>query len=373
MSRAGTRRALLALGLALAPLSARPPLAQAQNVNIERFEPALDAEGFLGVQGTRTPGHLRTSFGLFVHYANSLLEVEAPAAMGSGAEADVVSERAATSLSAELGLSSRAAVALTLPLVLYQSGDALGPLAPDVEGFAVSDPGLHLRYRLLGDVGRLRRDGPGLGLQVGATAPLGADDTYAGEGAVRAYAKLLFDLHLLGAGLGASLGVRHRFEERALFGRELRDEMTFGAALKLPIPPLYPLAGLLEVRGATDFASAETTAVEGEIGAQLGLGEVTLALGVGAGFTGGYGTPGVRAIAGLWYTPRDPDTDGDGIPDDEDACPPLPEDFDGFEDDDGCPDPDNDNDLVPDIDDLCPNEEALEGMDEDEDGCTDPR
>jgi outer membrane protein OmpA-like peptidoglycan-associated protein len=50
------------------------------------------------------------------------------------------------------------------------------------------------------------------------------------------------------------------------------------------------------------------------------------------------------------------DRDGDGIPDHLDRCPDEPEDFDGYEDEDGCPDPDNDADTVADKDDLCPNE-----------------
>ena len=49
------------------------------------------------------------------------------------------------------------------------------------------------------------------------------------------------------------------------------------------------------------------------------------------------------------------DRDGDGIVDDMDKCPDDPEDRDGFEDDDGCPDPDNDKDGIPDIQDKCPN------------------
>lgn len=48
------------------------------------------------------------------------------------------------------------------------------------------------------------------------------------------------------------------------------------------------------------------------------------------------------------------DRDGDGIPDASDKCPGDPEDFDGFEDEDGCPDPDNDRDGVLDVDDVCP-------------------
>ena len=50
------------------------------------------------------------------------------------------------------------------------------------------------------------------------------------------------------------------------------------------------------------------------------------------------------------------DRDGDGIPDVKDKCPNEPEDFDGFEDEDGCPDLDNDQDGVPDGADRCPNE-----------------
>ncbi|HEY8208725.1 MAG TPA: OmpA family protein, partial [Myxococcaceae bacterium] len=50
------------------------------------------------------------------------------------------------------------------------------------------------------------------------------------------------------------------------------------------------------------------------------------------------------------------DTDRDEIPDKDDKCPDKPEDKDGFQDDDGCPDPDNDNDNVLDTNDRCPNE-----------------
>src|SRR5262249_42772915 len=58
-------------------------------------------------------------------------------------------------------------------------------------------------------------------------------------------------------------------------------------------------------------------------------------------------------------------------PDDKDACPDRPEDFDGFEDADGCPDIDNDMDRVLDIADKCPNvPETYNGF-EDEDGCPD--
>jgi outer membrane protein OmpA-like peptidoglycan-associated protein len=67
----------------------------------------------------------------------------------------------------------------------------------------------------------------------------------------------------------------------------------------------------------------------------------------------------------------DPDNDGDGIPDHLDKCPDLAEDFDGFEDEDGCPDLDNDKDGIPDDQDECPDEpEDFDGY-LDRDGCPD--
>ncbi len=67
----------------------------------------------------------------------------------------------------------------------------------------------------------------------------------------------------------------------------------------------------------------------------------------------------------------DVDNDGDGIPDIEDKCPDLPEDVDGFEDMDGCPDLDNDQDGIADTDDRCPNEPEDFDGEEDQDGCPD--
>ena len=66
------------------------------------------------------------------------------------------------------------------------------------------------------------------------------------------------------------------------------------------------------------------------------------------------------------------DTDGDGIPDKSDKCPTEPEDKDGFEDADGCPDPDNDADGILDNVDKCPMEPEDKDGFEDADGCPDP-
>ena len=64
-----------------------------------------------------------------------------------------------------------------------------------------------------------------------------------------------------------------------------------------------------------------------------------------------------------------PDRDGDGIPDAQDKCPDQPEDKDGVDDEDGCPEDDVDNDGVPDAVDYCPKEPGEPSADPEKNGC----
>lgn len=70
--------------------------------------------------------------------------------------------------------------------------------------------------------------------------------------------------------------------------------------------------------------------------------------------------------------PDDPDSDGDGIADSRDDCELLAEDKDGYLDADGCPEPDNDLDGIPDAKDKCPMDPEDPDGHEDEDGCPEP-
>ena len=73
----------------------------------------------------------------------------------------------------------------------------------------------------------------------------------------------------------------------------------------------------------------------------------------------------------------DPDNDGDGVADTADQCADIPEDLDDWDDEDGCPDPDTDGDLMFDDEDECPNEAGEEQFmgcpDTDGDGLPDPK
>ena len=65
------------------------------------------------------------------------------------------------------------------------------------------------------------------------------------------------------------------------------------------------------------------------------------------------------------------DKDGDGIDDKTDLCKEAPEDMDGFEDEDGCPELDNDRDGKLDEIDQCPLVPEDKDQFQDKDGCPD--
>jgi outer membrane protein OmpA-like peptidoglycan-associated protein len=82
-------------------------------------------------------------------------------------------------------------------------------------------------------------------------------------------------------------------------------------------------------------------------------------------------SPRFRFDLALRYAPTGRDADSDTVLDRDDACPAVPEDRDGFEDGDGCPEPDNDGDRIPDERDRCRDEpETVDGF-QDTDGCPD--
>jgi outer membrane protein OmpA-like peptidoglycan-associated protein len=80
---------------------------------------------------------------------------------------------------------------------------------------------------------------------------------------------------------------------------------------------------------------------------------------VGPGLARGLGTPEIRAVGSLAYTPSGKpvihDKDGDGTPDELDQCPSVAAPREANADRPGCPkDPDRDNDGIADAKDACP-------------------
>lgn len=376
-------RKSLALALALAtalaaPMLAAPTPAHAQRaLDISRFTPAPDGDGFLGITGTRTPGPFNTNFGLYASYASQIFLLRSTT--DPSARVGIVTDRVDLDAYFQVGLFGRFALVVDAPVVAYQQGNAPfydgGGALPLV---AIRDPRLAVRARLLGEdstVERARHEGEGIALQFATTIPAGMSDAFAGEGAPTIEGAVLGDFHLLDFGIGGQIGVRHHFSEPQILGVPFRNQLYAGLAIQVPAFFIDHLVAIAEVDVTTDlenpFGNQTSTGAEWRLGGRYALGDTQITVAGGTGLVAGVGVPSGRLILGISFAPRVHDRDGDGITDDHDACITLPEDFDDHEDTDGCPEPDNDGDLVPDLDDRCPNEAADFDLDADEDGCND--
>ncbi|MEM7448592.1 MAG: hypothetical protein AAF355_10155 [Myxococcota bacterium] len=325
--------------------------------------------------GSHVPDRGDYDLALFLNYQRSPLQFTS-----RGDTNSVVRDRLGGVIVGQLGLGHSLALTLSTPLVLYQYGDAasLADGGPSLATAAFADPSAELRWRVFGENSKLQTDRPeglGLALSTRVTAPVGRGEAFANEQSATVVSSALLDFHLLGLGVGLSIGWKHRFEVLELAGVRFRDELQLGFGLKVPIPAVPGLDAHLGVQGSFDagfeFEHEARTYFEAMAGLDYVFDAFRLRSTVGRGLSDGVGSPDVRAVLGFVWSPRVRDLDGDGVPDERDICAHLAEDKDGFEDADGCPDPDNDSDFVPDSEDRCPSDAAEEDRDVDEDGCTD--
>ena len=322
---------------------------------------------------------------LFLNYADSALVLYED----NERVAEILSAQMTSDLMASIGLHDRLDIGIAVPLVLYQDGESVGGvLGVDAEGagFGVGDIRLAMRAAFLDDVAE-GDSGVMFGADVTVRVPTGDSDLYQG-GELRAHPRLLLDYVFANRSrMGVQVGYLVR-PTRELENVALNDQLTISAAGAINvgrrgrgwlIPELQTQLGVLE--GGRDVRDKASELLFG--GRYDASPSVSVEGGTSVGLISGAGSPDWRLFAGISVhaAVRAPlDTDGDGYLDPDDACPLEAEDFDGFEDLEGCPDPDNDADGVPDIRDgatgdngfgVCLNDpEDMDGF-EDTDGCPD--
>jgi OOP family OmpA-OmpF porin len=376
-----------------AALTAAPAVAQAQarvgEFTVQNFLPAPGTQNFLTVEGLRMGGNWGFTVGIVGNYAKKPFVVESCTSQTTSCDSSstnktdtpVVSDMFTADLLASVSPVPRLQVGLRLPLS-YVSGSGLdisngqGQMG-GIKKFGVGDPMVEGKVRLLGGA----KDPYLLGAAVDLSFPVGhafsnqaaGQDYYLGNSSpVTAGVRAIFDG--MAGPLQFGLNLRGVFRESAqLASTKIGPaDFRYGVGLAYKVSPIFRVVG--EGYGSTQFSSANgTNTLEADGALELSPLEsrVIIRVGGGAGILQGVGVPVARALLGVTYAHEVGDIDGDGIPDDIDKCPTIPEDFDGFEDHDGCPDPDNDGDRIPDATDRCPNEpETINGF-QDADGCPD--
>jgi hypothetical protein len=355
------------------------PGAHADDAQVDSFDPAPDQLGFTSFPGTRTPGPLGVDGSLFLDYAYHTLEGKT---VGEG-NFITIDHRLSGQLALQLGLWSRGALALRLPVLLLQDTTRPGS-ATDFASAAVGNPALDGRVRVFGAPVRPDgsvQDGAAVALRGVFWFPIESERTLFREDSSRAELSVITDVETFGIGAALSAGYRYRFDDVSIDGRRLGDQLRLALGVRVPLPLFarkYPgkvqESVLIELDAGTDpqkFFTRATTPIEARVSYRAIVGDFFTTLGVGAGMLAAVGSPDFRGVFAFGWSPRKHDQDADGVPDSEDFCAHLPEDLDGFKDEDGCADDDNDGDLIVDEDDRCPMEPAELGLDEDEDGCTD--
>jgi len=339
---------------------------------VDSLLPAPDQSGFSGFAASRTPGHLGVDGTLWLDYALHSLEGRDLNLRGMP-----LRQRVDGTAIVQLGLWSRAALAVRVPFVMSQEGDV------GMRRAGIGNPALDGRIRVYGAGVRpdgTVRDGLALALRSVVHLPTASERRYIADEQVRLDVSVTLDVELFGILAGGAFSWRvNQWDEpvRSAFAEELR----FDGGVRVPVQLLarrYPgklTEALLLEAGFGHFRGqpfdARFTPAEGRLGYRIAVSDYIATVALGAAFNQGFGNPDLRVLLGFGYAPRKHDQDADGIPDHRDGCDHLPEDRDGYQDEDGCPDDDNDGDMIVDEDDRCPLEAAEWGKDDDEDGCTD--
>ncbi|MEM7435032.1 MAG: OmpA family protein [Myxococcota bacterium] len=372
--------------------------AQGAQFDLNQFRPSeLATDGF-AVSTADAQGHKRFGFQIYLDYADDELVFEgAPGTPQAGNQFRVVSRDLTGHFTWSLGLWDRLVIFMDLPFSFIVDDrlsedeltflDSIGQSGLVPRGQGLGDIYLGARGNLYGT----RDDVFQIALQATLTAnTAGAADAqqnYLGEGRTSPYIGGWFEAFMtfnIGdhVRIPLNIGYKTNFTQDIITLR-LGNQLTWGGGLQaLALNDQLMLTveafGRTAAQSSTGFGGREETPVE-VLGGIKYFNKTGFTIGFAgtAGVTPGYGAPDWRLIGMIGFTMPDKgvvvvDTDGDGIADDLDQCPTDPEDLDGFQDQDGCPDFDNDGDGILDVDDGCMMDpEDIDGF-EDQDGCPDP-
>jgi outer membrane protein OmpA-like peptidoglycan-associated protein len=327
-----------------------------QGFLLDRFDPAERGSGWFVNDDLSFGGDLTLVTGVVGDLGVRPLVVHDDA---GNIAAILVSEQLFTHVGASLTLQNRFRFGLSLPIALSQGGDG-----GTVDGQMYASPGSAAvgDLRLSADVRIVSENALSLAAGVQVFLPTGSRDQYTGDGSVRIAPHVLVGGHAGVFTWAGKLAFEYRGIDGVYDGFSLGSDLVFsaaaGAALlhgKLLVGP--ELYGSTSVTSSDSFFSTRGTPVEVLLGAHYRLTkDLSAGAGVGTGLTHGLGSPTVRAVLGIEWspplhtvtspmrtlddeppTPTAPDApdhvalptakdepadrDGDGIPDSEDACP----------------------------------------------------
>jgi OmpA-OmpF porin, OOP family len=402
-ARSVKRRALAVLAAGALLLGALPASAQVRTFYLDRLFMAGSPDDAIGLwrpqmaPKTRFFGQFGLGFGLNPLRTENLLNDPRDAAKFSRDHGAPVTSQFIGYLNGGVELLDRFAVQLGLPIIAFQTSNQTNDPGAGADDAASPSTAALMDLRLDARAILFRTDDRffKLGLTAAAWVPTGDDLSFSGDKRTSASLGLSGEVDLKSMFFVLNTGLHFR-PFTSLNDFKVSNEWTWGLGGFVPLRDGKVRLGA-ELFGSTGVGrdttfTADNTPLEWMVEGRLALDEKKqgwLGLGGGTRLTAGY-APDFRAVFVVGYSfgisdvePRSPgkrfkvryaehgaDTDKDGLPDDVDLCPSVPEDGKPPNPDDGCPSlPDRDGDGIPDVSDKCPDQpEDIDQID-DLDGC----
>jgi OOP family OmpA-OmpF porin len=364
------------------------------SLDVRTWRPSTDPGASLVLEPMAVPLLGEWNVGAWVDYANKPVTLRLTGTQTIAFRP--VENQLGADLTGSLGIGARMAVGVDLPVLLYQNGSSALPTTVSSTGSVptsgIGDLALNVKGLILGN----EQGGPGLAAIAAVDLPTGDRTSLLSDGSVLVTARVLADYSLVFADIQASLGYTLRTEHRTwpaagVGGFEFGDNVPWSVGVRIS-PTVFKIdrtnrqtweiaahgwlpAGPVGPFGSGQPGSAALSPALLALSDRLALGhnrDAFVLAGVDIGLNTAVGVPTVRFMASAGWAPRSHDKDRDGIPDDVDQCPEIPEDVDAFEDADGCPDIDDDDDGVIDKEDACPRVPGVPSADPKKNGCPAP-
>jgi hypothetical protein len=358
----------------LCAASARADIPDDRAIDVQTFEYAIGPKTFFSVADADVAAKRQLAIDALISVMTEpfkIYDIDEETGDIEGTRSTVVDSMVTMQLTGAYGIDEATQVGASLPIVFALQGDGFmaesGMGAPN--GLSVTGIG----DLVLEGKRRLFRDRQ---LRIGALAQLTLPSSFGSDGSQfigdnlptgRAKIALQYDAGRMSFGVNTGVILR---KPRTIYDSTIGQQLTWGVGAAVRITPKLSVVGESFGRAGLPDFSLDASPLEAVGGLRFyATNAFAVVVGGGAGIVKGIGSPEARFFASVGYSPDVRDSDADGIPNGRDKCVLVPEDKDGHDDDDGCPDDDNDGDRRPDTEDKCPEvAEDLDGFDDD-DGC----
>ena len=352
-----------------------PAAAQQPEINVQRFEASPHEGDIMSIRTASQPGEDGFSGGFFINYARNplrLYDKRFPQAQTF----QLVDTLVMGDFFAAYSLWKSLSIGVNIPVAMLSEGSSGFPGTAPADGGGLGDVKLSVRYLIIPRA----QEGFGLGFEALVGFPTATSGAWVGDANLTVTPRLIADWKVSNLLLAANAGYRIR-ESQALAAYDVGGELLFGlgAEYRLLEERLGLMAELQAATNQEDFFGSNGTSVEGQVGANYCVAGISrLFLAGGGGLTSGLGDPSLRVTGGVRFEScgkpeveapvKVLDKDGDGVPDQEDACVDVPGVATKNPKTNGCPS-DKDGDGIYDKDDACVDVPGVKTGDPKTNGC----